>query len=154
MKRMSSLTSINYVSLLKMNECSMEVLQYLVQYIDSSWGPSTFSLAVKGGNLSILKWLKEEGCTWDTTVFITAIQTGDREIIRWLYEENCPMNKTAMDELMVKFVYNRYESDKDEEEDYGEYGEEEEEEDYDEEEEDSGDEDEEDDGDNDETGNY
>jgi hypothetical protein len=91
----------------------IEFLQYLLQCLSSSWDARTFSLAVKGGDLSILKWLKAEGCAWDASVFITAIKKGNREIIRWLYKEKCPMNETAMDDLMEKFVFNRYEGDED-----------------------------------------
>jgi hypothetical protein len=89
----------------------IEFLQYLLQCLSSSWDASTFSLAVKGGNMSILKWLKAEGCTWDASVFTTAIKKGNGEIIRWMHKEKCPMNETAVEEMMEKFVFNRYESD-------------------------------------------
>jgi hypothetical protein len=40
----------------------IEILQYLLRCISSSWDASTFNLALCGENLSLLKWLKEEGC--------------------------------------------------------------------------------------------
>jgi hypothetical protein len=88
-----------------------EIMQYLLKCLFTVWDTNAFSLAVKGGNLSILMWLREEGCPWDVSVFITAIKTGNRDVIRWLYEEKCPTNETAMNYLMTKFVYNRYDSD-------------------------------------------
>jgi hypothetical protein len=98
------------------NNRPIEFLQYLLKCIASEWDAGTFSLAVKGGNLSLLKWLKEEGCSWDASVFITAIKIGNRDIIRWLHEEKCPMNEAAMDHLMEKFVYHHCDCDEDDEE--------------------------------------
>ena len=68
-------------------------------------------MAIEARNLSIVKWLKEQGCSWDTSVFITAIKTGKREIIPWLHEEKCPMDEAVIDDLMKKYVYYRYNSD-------------------------------------------
>jgi hypothetical protein len=74
---------------------SIEFLQYLLKCIDSSLGASTFSVAVEVGNLSILKWLKDEGCPWDALAFSMAAKAGNMNVLNWLKDEGCPWNATA-----------------------------------------------------------
>jgi len=40
------------------------------------------------GNLSLLKWLRENGCQWDTKCFRSA--EGNLEVMKWLKENKCP----------------------------------------------------------------
>jgi hypothetical protein len=71
------------------------IVETPLKCIDSSLGASTFSVAVEVGNLSILEWLKGEGCPWDASAFSMAAKAGNLNVLKWLKEEGCPWNATA-----------------------------------------------------------
>jgi hypothetical protein len=50
----------------------------------------TMKGAVKSNQLSIVKFLRAQGCQWNATVSSIAAQRGDLEMLRWLKEHGCP----------------------------------------------------------------
>lgn len=46
--------------------------------------------AVRGGQLDILKWLRQRNCPWDYDVCLGAASRGYIDIIKWAHENGCP----------------------------------------------------------------
>jgi len=43
-----------------------------------------------GGQLHVMKWLKEQACPWGKCTFNYAAQIGNLDVLQWLHEEGCP----------------------------------------------------------------
>lgn len=48
--------------------------------------------AARGGNLHILKWLREQGCPWDWQTCAQAARGGHLEVLTWARSNGCPWN--------------------------------------------------------------
>jgi hypothetical protein len=42
------------------------------------------------GHLTVLKWLRANGCPWDRETYKFALQDGDPELIRYVNDQGCP----------------------------------------------------------------
>jgi len=49
--------------------------------------------AARGGQLGVLKWLRERGCPWDEFTCEGAALNGHLEVLRWALENGCPYNQ-------------------------------------------------------------
>jgi len=45
------------------------------------------------GNLKLLQWARESGCTWDEKTCSLASFYGHLEVLKWARENSCPWNK-------------------------------------------------------------
>lgn len=55
-----------------------------------------FSKAARCGNLSCMKWLKENGCPWDQNTFASAAINRDLINMKWLLENGCPRDEMLL----------------------------------------------------------
>ena len=46
--------------------------------------------AAKGGQLSTLRWARQQGCPWDRRVSDAAAAGGHLAVLQWLRQEGCP----------------------------------------------------------------
>jgi len=53
---------------------------------------TTFANAVINGNLEIIKWLHEIGCSWNEKACEYAIEQQNAEVLIWLHENGCLCN--------------------------------------------------------------
>lgn len=58
-----------------------------------SWDSRTFNAAVIKGKMDLLEFLYEQQCPWDSTTFDDAVCSRDDTVIKWLHEKKCPWNK-------------------------------------------------------------
>lgn len=68
------------------------------------WDEESFNMAIAGGRIDILNWMKREGCPWDETAYYTAAKCGggcNKEkytaILHWLRSQwsSCPGSQEA-----------------------------------------------------------
>jgi hypothetical protein len=57
------------------------------------WDKYTCSYAARGGQLEVLKWLREDDCPWDKYTCSAAADGGHLEILQWARENGCPWNE-------------------------------------------------------------
>jgi hypothetical protein len=48
--------------------------------------------AAKGGCLTTLRWVRQQGCPWDRSFCKAAAQGGHLAVLQWLRQEGCPFN--------------------------------------------------------------
>ncbi|GFH53320.1 hypothetical protein CTEN210_09796 [Chaetoceros tenuissimus] len=73
----------------------------LIQYFRSqqlSWGEQTFRIAARIGNIALLEYLLENGCSHDDPLICSnAIEINNHEkaseVLKWLHEHNIPWNE-------------------------------------------------------------
>ena len=53
------------------------------------------SATARAGNLSLMKWMRENGCSWDEDSPMMAAKGGHLEIFQWLLEQQCPVDRRA-----------------------------------------------------------
>ena len=59
----------------------------IIQYFKiKKFTTTSFNGIVKIGNLDIMKWLKNHGCTWDSNTFTCAAEFGNLEKMKWILE--------------------------------------------------------------------
>ena len=56
------------------------------------WDWRTCAGAAEGGQLEVLKWLRENGCPWCERTCMSAAKGGHLEILKWARENGCPWN--------------------------------------------------------------
>ena len=66
----------------------LEVLKWLREN-SYPWDEETCSQAVVGGYLDVLKWAHENGCKWNTETCVEAAARGDLEMLQWAHEKGC-----------------------------------------------------------------
>ncbi len=58
------------------------------------WDNWTCTLAARGGHLELLKWARENGCPWEVGSMVThAAETGHLEVLKWLITQGCSVNR-------------------------------------------------------------
>jgi hypothetical protein len=67
---------------------NLEIMKYLKD-IGCSFSDNTFSSVASTGNLKIMKWLKENGCFFGDRTFHSAASNGNLENMKWLKENGC-----------------------------------------------------------------
>lgn len=55
--------------------------------------PFTCTAAAINGELTVLKWLRENGYPWDAHTCAFAAECGQLEVLKWLRENGCPWNE-------------------------------------------------------------
>ena len=56
------------------------------------WDKKTCKNAAENGHLEVLKWLRENGCDWDSGVCFEAALGGHFEVLKWARENGCTWN--------------------------------------------------------------
>ena len=66
----------------------------LVQFISKRWEKYIIisEEIASDGNLHLLQWIKENGCSFDRFVSGYAAESGNLETLQWLKDINCPMD--------------------------------------------------------------
>jgi len=58
--------------------------------------------AAKKGNIEVLKWLREIGCSWDQVMCTKAAVRGNLAMLKWLRKQRCPWNRWTCDHAASK----------------------------------------------------
>ena len=75
----------------------LELLKWLKD--EDGWNhPKAPACAAEGGHLEVLKWLRENGCPWRASTCTSAAKGGHFEMLKWLKENGCPLDQTTFDE--------------------------------------------------------
>jgi hypothetical protein len=61
-----------------------------------------FSSAVKGGDMDLLKWLRQR--SWNSRCLKTALEEKQHDIVRSLNEQQCPHDEETSKLLMQEFI--------------------------------------------------
>src|SRR5205085_11975625 len=67
---------------------NLEVLKWAREN-GCSWNVSTCENAASGGHLEVLKWAHENACPWDKWTCEKAAQGGHLEVLKWARENGC-----------------------------------------------------------------
>lgn len=59
-------------------------------------------LAAWNGNLSVLKWARENGCQWNSYICASAAHNGHLEVLKWGRENGCDWDKLYCKELIKR----------------------------------------------------
>jgi hypothetical protein len=79
----------------------LELLQAMVAE-GANVDETSCALAAKRGNLTVLRWLREDAlCKWDSRTFDAAARTGQGHVIDYLLEMKCPHYTTVPQEDAV-----------------------------------------------------
>jgi hypothetical protein len=74
----------------------LDVMHWLVETGRCVGNRDVFASAAEGGNLEIVKLLREKGCPWDVFTCADAAKGGHLEVLKWLHGEGCPWdNRTS-----------------------------------------------------------
>jgi Ankyrin repeats (3 copies) len=68
---------------------SLDKVRWLYEVQKTVLPASIGKYAAKGGNLELLTWLTEEGCTFDQYACIKAAAAGHEHVLRYLREQSC-----------------------------------------------------------------
>ena len=69
----------------------LEVLKWLREN-SFPWDKRTCEMAASSGHLAVLKWLRANGAPWDESMCASAAASGKLEVLRWLCANGCPWN--------------------------------------------------------------
>jgi len=69
----------------------LRVLKWLRER-NCPWDEDTCEGAARNGHFEILQWAREEGCPWDFNTCLGAAKGGHLEVLQWLREKRCPWN--------------------------------------------------------------
>ncbi|MEO1777085.1 MAG: hypothetical protein AAFS07_19260, partial [Pseudomonadota bacterium] len=50
-----------------------------------------------GGNLKLLKWCLDQGCTWGSWTIIGAAMYNRMEVLQWCHDRECPWGEEQED---------------------------------------------------------
>ena len=75
----------------------LEIMDYLHRLDPNLLSSHLFQLAIKFGDLDILRWLHASGCQPDEKTFRVATKYGKLEIMKWLKSINCPWNQKTFE---------------------------------------------------------
>eukprot|EP00594_Rhizosolenia_setigera_P017174 CAMPEP_0178961476 /NCGR_PEP_ID=MMETSP0789-20121207/13729_1 /TAXON_ID=3005 /ORGANISM="Rhizosolenia setigera, Strain CCMP 1694" /LENGTH=326 /DNA_ID=CAMNT_0020645317 /DNA_START=193 /DNA_END=1173 /DNA_ORIENTATION=- len=68
----------------------LDIIQWLQEEEDLELRGGFYYYAVCGGQLHILKWLRERQVPWSGWTFASAAEKGNMNILQWLHDEGCP----------------------------------------------------------------
>lgn len=68
----------------------LDILQFLRKNSLILWGRWVCAYAADGGQLTALKWLRENNCPWDSLTCTNAAKRGYLDVLKWAHENNCP----------------------------------------------------------------
>ena len=71
---------------------NINIVRWLSSKNIKECGLSCIEAAVRGGNLEVLKYVRELGCPWSNKVGILAALKGNLEILKWSVLNDCPMD--------------------------------------------------------------
>lgn len=75
---------------------SVSILRYLREQ-GCPWNEETFAAAAGSGSFPVLRYLRKQGCPFDTTSLTAAAENGHSGVIKWLTEVvNCPRSPDAI----------------------------------------------------------
>lgn len=75
---------------------SVSILRYLREQ-GCPWNEETFAAAAGSGSFPVLRYLRKQGCPFDTTALTAAAKNGHSGVIKWLTEVvNCPRSPDAI----------------------------------------------------------
>ena len=57
--------------------------------------PSYCATAARGGHLSVIQWLKENGCPWNESSCANAAYGGHLPVLQWLRDNGCPWDESS-----------------------------------------------------------
>eukprot|EP00594_Rhizosolenia_setigera_P012254 CAMPEP_0178956426 /NCGR_PEP_ID=MMETSP0789-20121207/10242_1 /TAXON_ID=3005 /ORGANISM="Rhizosolenia setigera, Strain CCMP 1694" /LENGTH=126 /DNA_ID=CAMNT_0020638343 /DNA_START=74 /DNA_END=454 /DNA_ORIENTATION=+ len=63
--------------------------------------------AINGGQLHVMKWLREQACPWVYDTFRKAAEEGNLNILQWLHDEGCPWsvyNRVDVEEVTSEVI--------------------------------------------------
>ena len=69
----------------------LEVLKWLREN-SYPWNAGTCAFAAWGGHLGVLQWARAKGCPWDAKTCTGAAGEGHLEVLQWARENGCPWN--------------------------------------------------------------
>lgn len=92
--------------------------QYLYEYVDTVFTIevpiNTLNIAIKDGNIELMKMLYQDGCLWNENSCSIAYLKGHTDILDWLTEKGCPFNPRTFPqngskkEIMEWLGHNKY----------------------------------------------
>ena len=71
---------------------NLEMVQWLKEN-GCTWDIWTCAWAARGGHLEVLKWSRENGAPWDEETCAEAARGGHLEVLKWLRENGCPWDE-------------------------------------------------------------
>eukprot|EP00594_Rhizosolenia_setigera_P019316 CAMPEP_0178956388 /NCGR_PEP_ID=MMETSP0789-20121207/10218_1 /TAXON_ID=3005 /ORGANISM="Rhizosolenia setigera, Strain CCMP 1694" /LENGTH=305 /DNA_ID=CAMNT_0020638295 /DNA_START=518 /DNA_END=1433 /DNA_ORIENTATION=+ len=74
------------------------IIQWLKEEQDFELDGELYLHAIRGGQLNVMKWLREQEVYWDEYTFTIAAEKGNLEVLQWLHDEGCPWPKETEDE--------------------------------------------------------
>ena len=83
----------------------MELVQWLIQEQGFPMDVKVMAMAVGGGNLELVRWLRGEGCPWDKWTCYCAVNQGHVEVLRWIRENGCPWGAETRDLAAAQLGY-------------------------------------------------
>jgi len=95
---------------------SMKMVRWLRDEWGLEWAPQVCEMAATGGHLSLLQYLRSEGCEWDSDTTYQAAIKGHLSVLQWAVENDCPLKyETIMLGIVasrghvdvLQFLYNR-----------------------------------------------
>lgn len=99
-----------YITLVTHNKLDLMKMLYNAGY--TRFDDMTFSFAIQSGNIEMLEWLYDNGCTLDGDTFNAAIRDGNFDVMEWLKNKQCPQygdcyNVAAMKGIeYLEWLYN------------------------------------------------
>ena len=72
----------------------LSILQWL-RANGAPWDESTCSAAAEGGHLHVLQWARANGCPWDKMTCAGAAKGGRLDVVQWARANGCPWDKST-----------------------------------------------------------
>jgi len=74
----------------------LEVLKWLRELGCERDEDEILGFAAQQGQLETVKWAREKGCTWTENVCTVAAEGGQLEVLKWLRELGCPWDSNTL----------------------------------------------------------
>jgi len=71
---------------------SKEMIQWLHDECGLKWYAGVCSMAAKNGHLSLLQYLRSQGCEWGNNTTQQAAEKGHLSVLQWAIENGCPFD--------------------------------------------------------------
>jgi len=84
--------TLRRMTFLAVKNGNLDIMKELLGY-GCSFSMVTLNYAAKFGNLDAMKWLRANGCTWRENVFPFAAKKGNLENMKWLHANGCPWDE-------------------------------------------------------------
>lgn len=71
------------------------VLKYMIKSMGARIGPTVCASAAAGGQLNVIRWLREIGCSWTANTCTLAAYHGHINVLRYAHENGCPWDEST-----------------------------------------------------------